>query len=585
MKVRQAGVFWGAVALAFTSIATAQTTPGSDEVKEEVEKEAGIPVTDDLVRQKCGTCHRPDDKGNLSRISWMRTTPEGWAQSVKRMVTLNGLAITPQESRAVVRSLSASHGLAPEEALPVVYIPERRIIVESNIPNDQVRGACASCHAFGQPLSWRRSKVEWKNLQDFHVALYSQAQAQYNRTEGGDRPARNEAGDEADGEGPRKPTNGEVALEYLRKTAPLHTPEWASWSTRQAEARLAGTWLLTATLPGKGQFIGSMEIRPGAAPDEFTTTATMRSLADGSVHSRQGAGLVYAGFMWRGRSDSGPPAGVPDDPLSEVRETMHFATDQQRASGRWFWGEYHEFGYDVSLVRATAAPVILAVSPGAIKAGSRNVELTVWGHNLPLSPQPSDIGLGAGLTLERVVSASPDKLVVTANAAEDAASGPRDLAIGSATFERAFPVYSTVDFIKVTPDTGLARLGGVRFAKGFQQFEAIGFENGPDGKPDTGDDIALGAIDATWSIEEFPSVYYDDDVDYVGSLSQSALFTPAVEGPNPDRRFGRNNYGEVWVTATARNEKDKFGRPLSARSYLVVTVPSYQRWDQPEVAQ
>ena len=82
------------------------------------ETEEGIPVTDPLVQEKCGSCHAPDAKGNLSRISWVRTTPEGWAQAIKRMVRLNGLPITPEESRAVIKSLSASHGLAPEEARP-----------------------------------------------------------------------------------------------------------------------------------------------------------------------------------------------------------------------------------------------------------------------------------------------------------------------------------------------------------------------------------------------------------------------------------------------------------------------------------
>jgi quinohemoprotein amine dehydrogenase len=574
MKIRQA-VFWIAAALAGTSIAVAQTR------KDDVETETGIPVTDRLVLEKCGTCHRPDDKGNLSRISWMRTTPEGWAQTVKRMVALNGLSITPEQSRAVVRSLSATHGLAPEEAMPVAYIPEKRIIDEFNIPNDQVREACAACHAFGQGLSWRRSKFEWKALQEFHVALYSQAGAQFRRTAG----ASGERDEDEENGGRRPPDNGEVALDYMRKTAPLHTPEWASWSARRAEPRLAGTWLLTASLPGKGPFVGTVEIEPGALAEEFNTTTTMRSLVDGSIHSRSGAGLVYGGFMWRGRSDNGGRVTAPDDPLSSVRETLHFTPDQQSATGRWFWGEYHEFGYDVKLVRATAAPAILAVTPGAIRAGSRGVELTVWGRNLPVSGRVPDVRLGSGVSVRDVVSAAPDKLVVTVDVDESTPSGPRDVAIGGAVLEKAIPVYSNVDFIKVTPETAMARLGGIRFPKGFQQFEAVGFENGPDGKPNTADDIAIGPIEADWSIEEFPTVYYDDDVRFVGELSQSALFTPAVEGPNDRRRFGRNNYGEVWVVAKAKSETDDTGQPLTGRAYLVVTVPSYQRWDQPELSE
>src|SRR5215831_5934823 len=52
--------------------------------------EEGFPVTNQLVIEKCGTCHKKDDKGQLSRISWERTTPEGWEEAIKRMVRLNG---------------------------------------------------------------------------------------------------------------------------------------------------------------------------------------------------------------------------------------------------------------------------------------------------------------------------------------------------------------------------------------------------------------------------------------------------------------------------------------------------------------
>jgi quinohemoprotein amine dehydrogenase len=38
------------------------------------------------------------------------------------------------------------------------------------------------------------------------------------------------------------------------------------------------------------------------------------------------------------------------------------------------------------------------------------------------------------------------------------------------------------------------------------------------------------------------------------------------------------------VVATAKSEKDKEGKPLVGKSYLVVTVPTYIKWDQPEVS-
>src|SRR5579872_3019189 len=72
--------------------------------------EEGIPVSDPLVIAKCGSCHTKDDKGNLSRISWERTTPEGWEEALKRMVRLNGLTISPAEAKSVVKYLSTYHG-------------------------------------------------------------------------------------------------------------------------------------------------------------------------------------------------------------------------------------------------------------------------------------------------------------------------------------------------------------------------------------------------------------------------------------------------------------------------------------------
>jgi quinohemoprotein amine dehydrogenase len=142
-----------------------------------------------------------------------------------------------------------------------------------------------------------------------------------------------------------------------------------------------------------------------------------------------------------------------------------------------------------------------------------------------------------------------------------------------------------VDYIKVSPDSALARLGSERHPKGFQQFQAIGYSRGEDGKLHTADDVELGPIDVTWSMEEFYSSYGDDDKKFVGQLSPTGLFTPSSDGPNPKRQFSRNNYGDVWIVATAKDEKGKDGRPLIGKSYLVVTVPAYMQWDTPEVGQ
>ncbi|MFX8968909.1 hypothetical protein ABTN10_19725, partial [Acinetobacter baumannii] len=72
---------------------------------------------------------------------------------------------------------------------------------------------------------------------------------------------------------------------------------------------------------------------------------------------------------------------------------------------------------------------------------------------------------------------------------------------------------------------------------------------------------------------------------YVGKLSNAGFFTPSLDGPNPQRSGNRNNYGDLWVVAKAKSEKDAQGQPLTARSYLVITVPAYKRWDNPGVSQ
>lgn len=554
-------------------------------VGDPAETEDGIPVTDDMTTQKCGTCHAPDAKGNLSRISWLRTTPEGWSQAIKRMVKLNGLEITPEESRHVVRYLSDAHGLSPDEAKPVMYLPEHRILDETNIPSEAVRGACASCHAFAQPLSWRRSAKEWKLLQEFHVSLYSQADVQYRR------PAVDEPGAVFGSPTPivQKPgvppiTQGAIALDYMRKTAPLHTAEWTQWTSRMQAPRLAGKWLVNAFVPGKGRYFGTVTIAPGGGNTEFKTGIALRSLEDGSTLARTGSGIVYAGYSWRGRSQAAGAPTSPDGLDNPARETMWFSPDRKTAQGRWFWGNYQEFGYDVKLTRADGAPTIAAVSPYAVKAGSKGVQVHVYGDSLPASPTARDVVLGNGLTVTRVVSASPGEIVVSVDAAADAAPGLRDVSVGSAVLTASLPVYRKIAYLKVTPETAIARLGGGKHPKGYDQFDAWGYDAGPDGKPNTPDDVNVGIVAADWVVQEFQSTWYDDDSKYVGKLSPTAFFTPNVDGPNPERSNLRNNYGDVWVVATAKTERDAFGKPLTAKAFLIVTVPAYKQWDQPEVS-
>ncbi|MGA3204629.1 MAG: hypothetical protein ABSF12_19225, partial [Bryobacteraceae bacterium] len=74
----------------FAAFVSGQSTRAANQTQNRTvpaaEKEEGIPVTDPLVIAKCGSCHASDDRGNMQRISWERTTPEGWQNALKQMI-------------------------------------------------------------------------------------------------------------------------------------------------------------------------------------------------------------------------------------------------------------------------------------------------------------------------------------------------------------------------------------------------------------------------------------------------------------------------------------------------------------------
>ena len=75
----------------------------------------GIPVKSQLVQDKCGTCHTTDSQQRMSRISYQRKTPEGWEETVRRMVQLHKVSLTPVEARDIVQYLANAQGLTASE--------------------------------------------------------------------------------------------------------------------------------------------------------------------------------------------------------------------------------------------------------------------------------------------------------------------------------------------------------------------------------------------------------------------------------------------------------------------------------------
>ena len=374
----------------------------------------------------------------------------------------------------------------------------------------------------------------------------------------------------------------ERIVEHLSKTYPLTSAAWTDWAAARQPAGLAGTWAMSGYIAGKGPVFGVVAITadPQAA-DSFVTESKYTVAGSGETVVRKGRGVVYAGFQWRGRS-----AEAGAEPW---RETMFVERAQAEITGRWFGGAYDELGADVRLVRIGAEPD----RPWPQRAGAedRHVELAalrIYGANLPARLRPDQVSLGQGITVTKIVSSTPDSVTLAVEVAATAAPGPRDLLVAGAHRASALTVYDKVDSIRVTPQAGLARVGGAVFPKQVQQFEAVAFHNGPDGQPNTKDDWNLGLVSgAAWAMEEYAATFDDDDLKFVGALdASSGLFTPNLDGPNPARTGERNNIGDVWVVASVAADPARgIAAPMRARGHLVVAPPVYVKWSATGVGQ
>jgi quinohemoprotein amine dehydrogenase len=569
-------------------------------------KPQGIPINDQLTINKCAGCHARDANGVMSRISYIRTSPEIWDQAIKRMIRLNGLTLTPVELREIVRYLSNNNGLAPEEMKPGFWEVEHRTVgyQDDYVPNPALQKTCNNCHSIGRVLSQRRTREDYEKLTAMHIGLFPGAANIYRPRAAKATPALDEPAREIETstggiqmEYPKASTPParqkapvDLALDYLASAQPLMTPEWTAWKAAMHPQKLAGTWLLSGYEPGKGKIYGEVVIAPGAADDQFTTNIQFSYIGSSTTVKTTGKSILYTGYSWRGRATAPSDPGVHPLTASAVptawREAMMLSRDGNTMDGRWFWGGYGELGMDVHLVRAGSEPTVLGTDISALKSPSKDT-VKIYGGSLPAGLKPADIDFGTGVTVTKVVSVTPTLATVEVDVAQGLPVGMHDLAIGRASTKEALAVYDKIAYIEVEPDAQMSKLGGMKWPKEYAQFDAVAWAAGPDGKANTDDDVYLGPVSARWGIEEFVSTPNDDDIKYVGSLDDSGLFTPNVEGPNPQRKKQANNqpidnYGDVWVAATYR---DPDGKEYKAKSYLVVTVPNYTIWDTPEVAQ
>lgn len=514
----------------------------------------GFPIDSDVVVRSCGACHTRDERGRMSRLSYLRKTPEGWQTSIRRMVSLHNVRVDAADAREVVRYLANHQGLAPEELAPYRFEVERRLI-DFSYTDRETEQVCNACHSMGRVVTERRNKEEWQLLIATHRALYPLSDFQRFRSNTPPHPV-------------------DKAVDHLAEALPLKTPEWTAWSANVRPPRLEGAWVVTGHDPARGPLHGRAVIRSVAgSDDEFETEISYSYPESGSTVRRTGRAIVYTGHQWRGRSSAG---GGRD----ERREVMSVERGWSEMTGRWYTGAYDEDGIDITMRRAAAGAVVTGVHPRGLRVGESNVELRIYGVNLPGRLNARDVGLGPGVHVRSVTRAAADVAVLRVDIAADAPVGARDVFVAGVTGTDAIAVYDRVHTVRVLPRAGMARVGGVVMPKQLQQFEAVAYHNGADGRAGTADDLFLGRVPVTWSLEEYPVTPDDDDIRFVGAIDANGLFTPAADGPNPQRSGNRNNIGDVWVVATYSPPDAPSGTPpLRGRAHLLVTVPNYMRWD------
>ncbi|MDW4497370.1 quinohemoprotein amine dehydrogenase subunit alpha [Sulfitobacter sp. D35] len=477
-----------------------------------------------LLEASCGGCHAVTDSG-LSRIAGQRKTPEGWLMTIVRMRIAHDVDISEADQSALVSYLSDTQGMAPSETADWRYALQKdpAHVEQSEEP---MASMCGRCHTVARAALQRRTADEWMTHMHFHVGQFPTIEYQ---ALGRDREWFRIATEEI--------------APYLAETYPLETEAWSAWQAAE-KPQVAGDWVVLTDLPEHGAVYGVLSVSGDASPYALSGSLTAQ---DGSSVDVGGQMNLYTGYEWRG--------SVTIDGTA-YRQVLAVSEDGSRLEGRQFRTDDDSLGGMLSGAKAGGDPVLLGVVPEAAAPGTVTAQAVGVGLD----------DLGAGSTEANAAGAT-----VTL---EGAAGEVATLAAGGDEATVAF--FDAVDRLTVEPAFTIARVGGgsdVGPAPVPAQFKAIGWWNGPDGQPETEDDIRVGALDADWSVENHNEMAAQmEDAKFAGTIEANGIFMPAVAGPNPERPFSTNNAGDLKIVAEAGGQ--------SGEAQLIVTV---QRFIDPPI--
>jgi quinohemoprotein amine dehydrogenase len=502
-----------------------------------------------LLRTHCGACHSPGEDGALSRISEQRKTAEGWEMTINRMRMIHGMTLSGQEisiaadvMRDLVKYLADTQGLAPEESAPYRYLIEQDLNrVEDFDPGLAVM--CGRCHSSARFALQRRTEGEWERLVHFHLGQYPSTEySLYGR----DRDWYSQAFNEV--------------VPQLAELYPLDTEAWRRWQAAD-RADFSGRWIVSGHMAGRGQMSATMQVE-GRGGDRYRVTLEGR-FSNGDAVTGTGNAVVYTGYDWRAQLNLGDET---------FRQVLAADSSGERFEGRMFLRDQELQGMKVAAVRAERS-AILGVHPRHVRRGQTRT-LSIVGAGLD-----GNIRLPAGLSLDEILSRDDRQIELRVTADVGAPLGYGNLQVGDASLPGSLVVYDSLDALQVEPAYGIARVGanGGSTPRVNAEFRAVGIDYGPDREPGTGDDLELGYMDGVrWAVSPWDGIAERDrDVKFAGRMQDATgIFLPADAGPNPERRMGTNNAGNLKVTATVQGD----GQQATGDGHLIVTV---QRWNSP----
>ena len=486
-----------------------------------------------LVAKKCSGCHAAEN-GKLARVEEVRTTPEEWTVIVDRMYRLYGMPIRTGEMATLLKELSATQILTPEEAAQVSYINlfnnPQTIETPSGADEEQLFATCVRCHSAAKIYSYRMTVSAWEKLRDFHIyidpAIIFQMREMYWRSE----------------------------ADAVLKTLAQRLPYNRAWTA--PEAKPDGEWFLLGVEPGKGSYRGRATLK-SRGDDEYALEGAL-SFSDGTSETFSGEATLYGGYALRTRTRQNGSATMGAFSFLDGiinGEHHHSAPHFRTSSSTW---------YPIS--KESRA---LRMTPGYLLTGEET-KILIEGIGLP-QVKAEDIAVSTPeIQVLQATTTSRETievlLVYRGTGHGTASMSVKGLEAGS------LKLAPRIDYLSISPATGRARVdGGANHPAEGVQFQAIAYSSGADAG-DPADDVLLGAVAAAFSLTEEQTRPDDDDLVHVGAIQRDGTYLPSSDyNPIPVRDYGAEGTGMVKVIAEYTRGADSY----TAEGRLVVTVPDY----------